>query len=105
MVLKANVLRHAYKRIVILIIFFFIVLKFSFLLSQVAKDNLQLVGAAALLLASKVEELMPPLVSDFVYVCDDAYTRETILAMERKMLKVMELKIMMQVMGSNLRLI
>jgi len=55
---------------------------------KVAKDNLQLVGAAALLLASKVEELMPPLVSDFVYVCDDAYTRETILAMERKMLKV-----------------
>ena len=53
-----------------------------------AKDNLQLIGAAALLLASKVEELMPPLVSDFVYVCDDAYTRDTILAMERKMLKV-----------------
>ncbi len=47
-----------------------------------------MVGAAALLLASKVEELMPPLVSDFVYVCDDAYTRDTILAMERKMLKV-----------------
>jgi len=55
---------------------------------KVAKDNLQLIGAAALLLASKVEELMPPLVSDFVYVCDDAYTRDTILAMERKMLKV-----------------
>ena len=71
-----------------ILIIFVIVLKFSFLLSQVAKDNLQLVGAAALLLASKVEELMPPLVSDFVYVCDDAYTRETILAMERKMLKV-----------------
>ena len=47
-----------------------------------------MIGAAALLLASKVEELMPPLVSDFVYVCDDAYTRDTILAMERKMLKV-----------------
>ena len=56
-----------------------------------AKDNLQLIGAAALLLASKVEELMPPLVSDFVYVCDDAYTRDTILAMERKMLKVPKL--------------
>jgi hypothetical protein len=55
---------------------------------KVAKDNLQLVGASALLLASKVEELMPPMVSDFVYVCDDAYTRDALLSMERKMLKV-----------------
>jgi len=55
---------------------------------KVTKDSLQLVGATALLLSSKVEELMPPLLSDFVYVCDDAYSADDILRMERRMLKV-----------------
>ena len=36
----------------------------------------------------QVDERLPPLVDDFLYVCDDAYTREKLLRMERKVLAV-----------------
>jgi len=55
---------------------------------QVRKEDLQLVGATACLIASKVDERIPPMVDDFMYVCDDAYTRDQIMRMERKMLGV-----------------
>lgn len=55
---------------------------------QVKKEDLQLVGATAALIASKVDERIPPMVDDFLYVCDDAYTRDQIMKMERKMLGV-----------------
>jgi len=42
---------------------------------QVRKEDLQLVGATACLIACKVDERIPPMVDDFLYVCDDAYTR------------------------------
>jgi len=54
------------------------------------KNDLQLVGACALLIACKVDERIPPLVDDFVYVCDDTYIREDIMRMEKKILAVME---------------
>lgn len=55
---------------------------------QVKKEDLQLIGATACLIASKVDERIPPMVDDFLYVCDDAYTRDQIMKMERKMLSV-----------------
>lgn len=55
---------------------------------QVRKEELQLVGATACLIACKVDERIPPLVDDFLYVCDDAYNREELMKMERKMLQV-----------------
>lgn len=55
---------------------------------QVKKEDLQLVGATACLIASKVDERIPPMVDDFMYVCDDAYQRDQIMRMERKMLSV-----------------
>lgn len=55
---------------------------------QVRKEDLQLVGATACLIACKVDERIPPLVDDFLYVCDDAYNRDQLMKMERKMLKV-----------------
>lgn len=55
---------------------------------QIKKEDLQLLGATAALIASKVDERLPPLVDDFLYVCDDAYTREKLLRMERKVLGV-----------------
>merc|ERR1719336_2061258 len=55
---------------------------------QVRKESLQLVGATACLIACKVDERIPPMVDDFLYVCDDAYNREELMMMERKMLKV-----------------
>ena len=43
----------------------------------------QLVGVTALMLAAKYEEIYPPEVRDYVYICDNAYTREQIVQMER----------------------
>ena len=36
-----------------------------------------------------LQELSPPLVDDFLYLCDDAYSRDQILAMEREVLLVL----------------
>lgn len=72
--------------------------------SNTSRKYLQLVGVTALFMASKYEELMPPEISDFVYVTgelifrillwtlsyaffsiqDDTYTKEQILNMEMK---------------------
>merc|ERR1719347_1749481 len=54
----------------------------------VQKEDLQLVGATACLIACKIDERIPPCLDDFVYVCDDAYSRQQLMKMERKMLGV-----------------
>ena len=40
----------------------------------VLRKKLQLVGTACMLIASKLEEIYPPEVSEFVYITDDTYT-------------------------------
>lgn len=76
--------------------------------SNTARRFLQLVGVTALFMASKYEELMPPEISDFVYVTgenfqqqhkrqrsnffmflDDTYSKEQILDMEKKIFKAL----------------
>lgn len=52
-------------------------------LKPVKRKELQLVGVAAMFLASKYEEIWSPEVRDFVYICDKAYTRQQIVEMER----------------------
>lgn len=52
----------------------------------VSRQKLQLVGVVAMLVASKFEEINPPEVNDFVYITDNAYTKEQVLHMECKML-------------------
>lgn len=42
--------------------------------NQVTRQNYQLVGATAMLIASKYEEIYAPMVHDFVYITDKAYT-------------------------------
>lgn len=60
---------------------------------QVNRQRLQLVGVTAMLIACKYEEIYPPIVRDFVYITDNAYTKEEILEMERKMLQVLDFNI------------
>ncbi|XP_048381623.2 G2/mitotic-specific cyclin-B1 [Stegostoma tigrinum] len=55
--------------------------------NPVTKNNLQLVGVTAMLVASKYEEMYPPEIGDFVYVTDNTYTTAAIREMERKILK------------------
>ena len=59
----------------------------------VKKDQVQLVGVAALLIATKYEEIYPPTVKDFIYVTKNAFTRKQILEMERSMLFSLEFQI------------
>ncbi|XP_055015457.1 cyclin-A2 isoform X2 [Boleophthalmus pectinirostris] len=56
---------------------------------SVLRGKLQLVGTAAMLLASKFEEIYPPEVAEFVYITDDTYTRKQVLRMEHLVLKVL----------------
>lgn len=41
-------------------------------------------------LASKFEEIVPPEISEFVYITDDTYTKSQIVRMERMILKVLD---------------
>eukprot|EP00415_Alexandrium_ostenfeldii_P003311 UN3311 len=59
----------------------------------VARKRLQLVGVVAMLVASKFEEIEPPRIHDFVYITDNAYTKEDILLLECKMLSVLNFQI------------
>jgi len=54
--------------------------------TPIIRQKLQLVGVAAMLIASKYEEIYPPEVKDFEYVTDRAYNREEILDMEGKII-------------------
>ena len=45
------------------------------------------------MLASKYEEIYPPEVRDYVYICDNAYTRDEILMMEQTMLAKLEYRL------------
>uniref|UniRef100_A0A915IA75 Cyclin N-terminal domain-containing protein n=1 Tax=Romanomermis culicivorax TaxID=13658 RepID=A0A915IA75_ROMCU len=56
---------------------------------KVAKDQLQLVGITALFLASKYEEIYAPEIGDFVYIADNAYTKDNVRHMERLMLRTL----------------
>lgn len=57
-----------------------------FSMFNVQKSQVQLVGIAALLIATKYEEIYPPTVKEFIYLTDDTFTRKEVLEMERKIL-------------------
>ncbi|XP_043917466.1 cyclin-A2 [Protopterus annectens] len=56
---------------------------------SVLRGKLQLVGTAAMFVASKFEEIYPPEVAEFVYITDDTYTKKQVLRMEHLILKVL----------------
>ncbi|KDR12607.1 G2/mitotic-specific cyclin-B3 [Zootermopsis nevadensis] len=56
----------------------------------VNKETLQLLGAAAVFIASKFDERSPPLVEDFLYICDGAYNRSELIKMEIDVLKAVD---------------
>nr|XP_020651508.1 G2/mitotic-specific cyclin-B3 [Pogona vitticeps] len=57
------------------------------------RDKLQLIGSTAILIASKFEERCPPCVDDFLYICDDAYKKEELLATEISILQTLHFDI------------
>lgn len=57
---------------------------------EVTRQRLQLVGVAALMIVGKYEEIYPPLLKDYVAVCDNAFTREEMVAMESEILLALD---------------
>lgn len=53
-------------------------------------DRLQLVGVAAMFIASKYEEVLSPHVANFRHVADDGFSEDEILAAERTILGVLK---------------
>ena len=48
----------------------------------IQKSQLQLLGITSLFIASKYEEIYPPPLKEYTYVCADAYNDEDLLKME-----------------------
>lgn len=57
---------------------------------SVSKSKYQLFGITCLFIAAKYEEIYPPALGDFVYVCADTYTAYQILEMEGVVLNRLE---------------
>ncbi|KAH8418837.1 hypothetical protein KR222_011563, partial [Zaprionus bogoriensis] len=57
---------------------------------QVQKTHLQLIGITCLFVASKVEEIYPPKISEFAYVTDGACTEHDILQHEKLLLQALD---------------
>lgn len=60
---------------------------------SVTKDNLQLVGISAMLIACKYEEIWPPLIKDYIHISDNAYNKDQITWMEQDMLSQLDFNI------------
>ena len=69
---------------------------------HITRQNLQLLGCACMLLASKIEEIHAPAVDEFVYISDNTYTNEEILRMETTVCKILNCKIKMTTTASFL---
>ncbi|CAI4225358.1 unnamed protein product [Auanema sp. JU1783] len=55
--------------------------------ADVEKDELQLVGVGAMLVASKYEEMYAPDINDFEYITDHAFSKKQIIRVEMKVLE------------------
>lgn len=57
-------------------------------IKDTTRQQLQLVGVTALFLASKIEDMYPPELQEYVYITDDTYSKKEIIEMEMKILRV-----------------
>lgn len=57
--------------------------------TNLEKNVFQLVGVCALSLACKYEEMLAPLIDDFLYLCKNTYQRKELIDMEKEMLKAL----------------
>lgn len=57
---------------------------------EITKDLLQLLGATAFFIACKYDERTPPLIDDFLYICDGAYKHKQFVQMEIKILRTLD---------------
>jgi len=58
--------------------------------SCIQREKLQLLGATCLFIACKFDERCPPVLDDFLYICDDAYQRQELINMEMEVLRTLD---------------
>lgn len=63
-------------------------------LKQIARAKLQLLGIVALMIATKHEEIDLPKADDFIYITDNAYTREEVFEMENEVLQLLNFNLL-----------
>lgn len=56
----------------------------------IKKNQFQLVGCACLLIAAKIEEVLPPMVENLVYISDFCFDNDALISMESKIVKLLE---------------
>ncbi|XP_056265144.1 cyclin-A1 [Pseudoliparis swirei] len=70
----------------------------------VKRGKLQLVGTAALMIAAKYEEILPPELNEYVYTTDNTYTKQQLVRMEHVFLRVLAFKMVAPTTNQFLRL-
>ena len=58
-------------------------------LVKISRKNFQLVGVTALFIASKIEEIYSPRISDFSAASGNSYSLAALVEMEKKILKTL----------------
>jgi hypothetical protein len=61
--------------------------------TELPRQKLQLAGITSLMIVSKFEEIFPPMLKDYVCVCDNAYTKTELLEMEGRILGVLNFNV------------
>lgn len=56
----------------------------------ISKKKFQLLGVASMLIASKFQEIYPPIISDFIHMCSNAFSHAEIQQMEAKVLTAVQ---------------
>lgn len=59
----------------------------------VSKKKYQLLGLTCLYIASKYEEIKPPKLKEFVYICDGAFKAKNVILMEAQVLKFLKFEL------------
>ena len=62
-------------------------------IQQVPRNEYQLLGVTAMLIASKYEEIFVPKIEDFVDITDNTYSKEQVLRQEFQILKLLDYNI------------
>jgi len=60
---------------------------------QIPKFAIQLLGITCLFIASKYEEIYPPDISKFLFVCDSTYNKDQVIGMEYKILTALKFQL------------
>ena len=55
-----------------------------------SKSMFQLLGSTAVLIASKFDSRLCPQINSFLYVCDNAYSKEEMISMEKTILSTID---------------